>query len=94
MRILDEVYLKWPFYGSRRLGAFLQQRGHGVNRKRVQRLMGLRAIYPKPRTSHPGHGHKIYPYRLRGLTIIRPNHVWAMDVTYKCAQPSEVAWMT
>jgi putative transposase len=85
MRILDEVYLKWPFYGSRRLGAVLQQRGHAGNRKRVQRLMrqmGLRAIYPKPRTSHPGHGHKIYPYRLRGLTITRPNQAWASDICY------------
>jgi putative transposase len=85
MRVLDEVYLKWPFYGSRRLCAVLQQRGHGVNRKRVQRLMrqmGLRAIYPKPRTSHPGHGHKIYPYRLRGLTITRPNQAWASDICY------------
>ncbi|GJL61171.1 MAG: transposase [Nitrospirales bacterium] len=85
MRVLDEVYLKWPFYGSRRLGAVLQQRGHGVNRKRVQRLMrqmGLRAIYPKPRTSHPEHGHKIYPYRLRGLTITRPNQAWASDICY------------
>lgn len=85
MRVLDEVYLKWPFYGSRRLCDVLQHRGHRVNRKRVQRLMrqmGLRAIYPKPRTSHPGHGHKIYPYRLRGLTIARPNQAWASDICY------------
>lgn len=85
MRLLDELYLKWPFYGSRRLGHALQQQGHCVNRKRVQRLMrqmGLRAIYPKPRTSHPGHGHKIYPYRLRGLLITRPNQVWASDICY------------
>jgi putative transposase len=85
MRVLDEVYLKWPFYGSRRLCDVLRQRGHRVNRKRVQRLMrqmGLRAIYPKPRTSHPGHGHKIYPYRLRGLTIDRPNQAWASDICY------------
>ena len=85
MRVLDEVYLTWPFYGSRRLCDVLRQRGHRVNRKRVQRLMrqmGLRAIYPKPRTSHPGHGHKIYPYRLRGLTIDRPNQAWASDICY------------
>jgi putative transposase len=85
MRVLDEVYLKWPFYGSRRLCDVLQQRSHRVNRKRVQRLMrqmGLRAIYPKPRTSHPWHGHKIYPYRLRGLTITRPNQAWASDICY------------
>ena len=76
MRLLDELYLKWPFYGSRRLCATLQHQGHRVNRKRVRRLMrkmGLRAIYPKPRTSLAGKGHKIYPYRLRGLPITRPN---------------------
>ncbi len=85
MRLLDELYLKWPFYGSRRLCVELQQRGHQVNRKRVQRLMrkmGLRAIYPKPRTSLPGKGHKIYPYLLRGLSIERPNQVWASDICY------------
>ena len=85
MRLLDELYLKWPFYGSRRLCVELQQRGHQVNRKRIQRLMrkmGLRAIYPKPRTSLPGKGHKIYPYRLRGLSITRPNQVWASDICY------------
>jgi putative transposase len=85
MHVLDEVYLKWPFYGSRRLCEVLRQRGYRVNRKRVQRLMrqmGLRAIYPKPRTSHPGHGHKIYPYRLRGLTIDRANQAWASDICY------------
>jgi putative transposase len=85
MRLLDELYLKWPFYGSRRLCDALQHRGHRVNRKRVRRLMrqmGLRAIYPKPRTSQAGKGHKIYPYRLRGLLITRPNQVWASDICY------------
>lgn len=85
MRQIDELYLKWPFYGSRRLGEELRQRGYGVNRKRVQRLMrqmGLRAVYPKPRTSQPGAGHKIYPYLLNGLTIDRPNQVWASDICY------------
>lgn len=85
MRHLDELYLKWPFYGSRRLCDELQQRGHRVNRKRVQRLMrqmGLRAVYPKPRTSQPGKGHTIYPYLLRGRSITRPNHVWASDICY------------
>ena len=65
MRQLDELYLKWPFYGSRRLCIELQHQGYRVNRKRIQRLMrtmGLRAIYPKPRTSQPGKAHKIYPY--------------------------------
>jgi len=85
MRLLDELYLKWPFYGSRRLCNELQQQGHRVNRKRVQRLMrqmGLRAVYPKPRTSQPGKGHRTYPYLLRGLTIKRPNQVWASDICY------------
>ena len=85
MRLMDEMYLKWPFYGSRRLCDELQQRGHRVNRKRVQRLMqqmGLRAMYPKPRTSQPGKGHKIYPYQVRGLSITRPNQVWASDICY------------
>ena len=85
MRQLDELYLKWPFYGSRRLCDELQQQGHRVNCKRVQRLMrkmGLRAVYPKPRTSQPGKGHKIYPYLLRGLSIERPNQVWASDTCY------------
>ena len=85
MRQLDELYLKWPFYGSRRLCDELRQQGHRVNRKRVQRLlrkMGLTAVYPKPRTSKPGKGHKIYPYLLRGLSIERPNQVWASDICY------------
>ena len=85
MRELDALYLRWPFYGSRRLGVELQQRGYRVNRKRVRRLMrqmGLRAIYPKPPTSQAGKGHKIYPYRLRGLAITRPNQVWASDICY------------
>ena len=85
MRLLDELYLKWPFYGSRRLCHALQQQGHRVNRKRIQRLMrqmGLRAIYPKPRTSQPGKGHKTYPYLLRGLSIERANQVWASDICY------------
>ena len=85
MRRIDEMYLKRPFYGSRRLRDWLQDEGITVNRKRVQRLMrqmGLVAIYPKARTSKPGKGHKIYPYLLRNLKIDRPNQVWATDVTY------------
>lgn len=85
MRQIDELYLKWPFYGSRRMSEELRQRGYVLNRKRVQRLMrqmGLRAVYPKPRTSQPGAGHKIYPYLLTGLTIDRPNQVWASDICY------------
>lgn len=85
MREIAELYLKWPFYGSRRLCEELRQRGYPVNRKRVQRLlrqMGLRAVYPKPRTSQLAQGHKIYPYLLKGLTIDRPNQVWASDICY------------
>ena len=85
MRQLDTLYLQWPFYGSRRLCVELRHRGYAVNRKRVQRLMrnmGLQAIYPKPRTSQPGKGHKVYPYLLRGLKIARANQVWASDICY------------
>jgi putative transposase len=80
MRQIDEVYLAWPFYGSRKIAEEL-----GVNRKRVQRLMrrmGLQAIYPKRRTTWPGRGHKIYPYLLRDIEITRPNQAWATDITY------------
>jgi putative transposase len=80
MRRIDELYLKWPFYGSRKIAEEL-----GVNRKRVQRLMrqmGLQAIYPKRRTTWPGAGHKIYPYLLRDIEITRPDQVWATDITY------------
>lgn len=85
MRLIDEIHLRYPFYGSRRVRDELDERGHRVNRKRVQRLMrrmGLRALYPRRRTSQPGQGHKIYPYLLRGLTIERANQVWASDVSY------------
>jgi len=85
MRLIDEIHLKLPFYGSRRLADELDARGHRVNRKRVQRLvrqMGLVALYPKRRTSGPGEGHKIYPYLLRGLCIERANQVWAADICY------------
>lgn len=80
MRILDEQYLKTPFYGSRKLAWLL-----GCNRKRIQRLMrlmGIEAIYAKKRTTWPGAGHKIYPYLLRNVEIIRPNQVWSTDITY------------
>ena len=85
MRLLDEIHLACPFYGSRRLRDELETQGSPVNRKRVQRLvrqMGLRALYPKPRTSQPGVGHTVYPYLLRGLSIERPNQVWATDICY------------
>jgi putative transposase len=85
MRLLDEQYTRTPFYGSRRMVFVLEEQGWKVNRKRVQRLMqqmGIEAIYPKPRLSDPQPGHRIYPYRLRGLAITRPNQVWSTDITY------------
>jgi putative transposase len=85
MRLIDEIHLKHPFLGSRRIRDALHDRGYRVNRKRVQRLMrqmGIGALYPKRRTSQPAQGHKVYPYRLKGLSIERPDQVWAADVTY------------
>jgi putative transposase len=85
MRRLDELFLAWPFFGSRRMTAILRADGWIINRKRVRRLMrvmGLRALGPKPNTSKPAPGHKIYPYLLRDLVIDRPNQVWCADITY------------
>jgi putative transposase len=85
MRRIDELHLKWPFYGSRRMVFELNQAGLGINRKRVQRLMrvmGIEALVPRPGTSKAAPGHKIYPYLLRGVSITEPNHVWASDITY------------
>ena len=85
MRLIDEQYTAHPFLGSRRMTRWLIERGEEVNRKRVQRLMqimGLEAIYPKPRLSRPGEGHRIYPYLLRGVKVERPDQVWSADITY------------
>ncbi len=85
MRLLDEQYFKTPFYGIRRLTAWLQDQGYAVNRKRVARLisiMGWKTLFRGRNTSKPGKGHKIYPYLLKGLRIDRPNQVWATDITY------------
>jgi putative transposase len=85
MRRIDEVYTDCPFFGSRRMAAWLRREGHRVNRKRIGRLMrrtGLEAIYPKPDTSRPNPAHKVYPYLLRGLEIERPDQVWSTDITY------------
>jgi putative transposase len=85
MRRIDEQYTACPFYGSRRMTAWLTNQGEEVNRKRVQRLMrvmGLEAVYPKPRLSVAGRGHKVYPYLLRGVKIERPDQVWSTDITY------------
>lgn len=85
MRLLDEQYFKTPFYGVRRVTAWLQLQGHNINRKRVKRLMdlmGWQTIYRKPNTSKPCKENRIYPYLLKGLTVNRRNQVWAMDITY------------
>jgi len=85
MRIIDEEYTKHPFYGSRRITAWLKRQGYEINRKRISRLMrmmGIEAIYPKPHLSKPLKEHRKYPYLLRGLTINRPDYVWAADITY------------
>ena len=85
MRLMDEEYTRHPFFGSRRLMGWLNDKGYEVNRKRVSRLMevmGIEAIYPKPNLSRPNEEHKIYPYLLRGLEITRPNQVWSTDITY------------
>src|SRR5215472_1054629 len=85
MALIDRHYLARPYYGSRRMAAWLATQGHHVNRKRVQRLMrllGLAAIYQRPNTSKPVAAHKIYPYLLRGLVIDRVNQVWCSDITY------------
>lgn len=85
MRLLDEQYTRTPFYGIRRMTAWLQTQGYEINHKRVERLMrtmGLEAIYPKPRLSQPGMNQTIYPYLLRGLSIEHTNQVWSTDITY------------
>jgi len=85
MDLIDEQHTSTPFYGSRRLTAYLNTKGHEINRKRVQRLMRLmriEAIYPKPKLSRRNENHKIYPYLLRGVNIERPDHVWSTDITY------------
>lgn len=85
MRRLDELHLEHPVYGSRKLTVLLHQQGLAVNRKRVVRLlrlMGIEAIYAKPRTSLPEPGHQIYPYLLRDLAVTGPDQVWCSDITY------------
>jgi len=85
MRLLDEQYTRAPFYGSRKMTEWLATEGYAVNRKRVSRLMaliGIEAVYPKPKLSWPGEGHRIYPYLLRGITVERVNQVWSTDITY------------
>lgn len=85
MRLLDEQYTRTPFYGVRRMRAWLVKQGHAAGPKRVRRLMrqmGLSAIYPKPHLSKPGAGHRVYPYLLGGVEIGRCDQVWSTDITY------------
>lgn len=85
MKRMDELFMSYPFYGSRQIVAHLKREGIHVGRRRVRRLMGfmgLQAIYQKPRTSTPNPAHKIYPYLLRDLKITQANHVWCTDITY------------
>lgn len=85
MRLLDEQYLQTPQYGYRKMQVVLELAGYRVNHKRIRRLMqalGIEAIYPKVNTSKPAAGHRIYPYLLHGLVIVRVHQVWATDITY------------
>jgi putative transposase len=85
MRMIDQEYTAHPFYGSRKMTQWLVTQGMVVNRKRVQRLMrvmGLEAIYPKPKLSVAGRGHRIFPYLLRDVSIERVDQVWSTDITY------------
>jgi putative transposase len=85
MRLIDQQFLQTPFYGSRRMTAFLERSGETINRKRVQRLMalmGLEALFPKPRTTTAAAGARVYPYLLRDRELTRVNEVWSSDITY------------
>lgn len=83
--LIDAEYTRHPFYGSRKITVYLRGKGHRINRKRVQRLMGilgLTGMAPGPNTSRPHPQHRVYPYRLRGVMVTHPNHVWSTDITY------------
>jgi putative transposase len=85
MQLIDEQYMRTPFYGWPRMTDYLHKQGYAVNHKRVQRLMqkmGIQAIYPKRSLSQAQPGHKVYPYLLRDLAITHPNQVWSTDITY------------
>ena len=90
MRLLDEEYMRHPFYGIGQLTNYLRSIGHMVNHKRVERLMqqmGIQAVFPKRNISAPNPNHRIFPYLLRDIDIIRPNQVWATDITYVRMNP-------
>jgi putative transposase len=92
MRRIDELHLKWLFYGSRRMVIELNQAAHGINRKRVQRLMcvmGIEALVPRPGARKAAPDHKISSHLLRGVSITEPNRVWASDITYSAPRPEE-----
>ena len=94
--LIDAQYTRHPFYGSRKIGVYLRGLGHSINRKRVQRLMGmlgLAGMAPGPDTSHAHPQHKVYPYVLRGVEVIRPNHVWSTDITYIRLAHGFVYWV-
>jgi putative transposase len=96
MARIDREYTAHPFRGSRGMTAWLRREGHEINRKRVQRLMrlmGLEAVYPKPRLSIGGAGHKVYPYLLRNVSIERADQVWSTDITY-IPMPSGFMYLT
>jgi putative transposase len=85
MRVMDELHLLRPFFGSRQMTLSLQRKGYEVNRKRIQRLMRLmdiEAIYPKPRTTIAREDHRVFPYLLKDVAVVRPNQVWCADITY------------
>lgn len=85
LRLIDEQYLKTPFYGSRRMTVYLGEQGYAINRKRTRRLMsqlGYQALYPKPRLTQVNPEHQTYPYLLRGVEITHVNQVWSTDITY------------
>lgn len=85
MQRIDELFTARPFYGSRKIAAVLEREGYAVNRKRIQRLMrlmGIQSVAPRPNTSQPHPQHKVYPYLLRNLAIVRPRQVYSTDITY------------
>jgi len=85
MRLIDEAFTEWPFFGARQMARHLRRQGYTVGRKRVSRLMakmGLAPIYQQPKTTVPHPEHKIHPYLLRDMVIDRPNQVWCADITY------------